>query len=81
MFGEHHDIPHEFPEYKEVIPQLCEQDHDFQQLYQQYHDVDEEVLQIEQNLKPVSDTYAEDLKKQRVHLKDQIYARLREHTA
>lgn len=76
MFGEHHEIVKEFPEYKESIKTLCESDHNFQQMYKEYHDLDEEILKIEQNIEPVSDTYAEDLKKKRVHLKDRIYHQL-----
>ncbi len=77
MFGEHHDIPHEFPEYRDLIESLCNSDTVFQKIYQEYHALDEEILQIEQNVEATSDTYAEDLKKKRVHLKDEIYQRLR----
>lgn len=77
MFGEHHDIPHEFPEYKDLIEKLYNSDEAFQKMYQEYHALDEEILQIEQNVEATSDVYAEDLKKQRVHLKDEIYQRLR----
>jgi len=77
MFGEHHDIPHEFPEYKDLIEKLCNSDEGFQKMYQEYHALDEEILQIEQNVETTSDVYAEDLKKKRVHLKDEIYQRLR----
>jgi uncharacterized protein len=81
MFGEHHDIPHEFPEFKELIRRLFDSDPDFKQIYTQYHDLDNEILQIEQNVEPVSDAYAEDLKKKRVHLKDEIYSVLRRQIA
>ncbi len=77
MFGEHHDIPHEFPEYKEAIEKLYHSDEEFQRIYQEYHALDEEILKIEQNVEATSDPYAEELKKKRVHLKDQIYSALR----
>ncbi|MEZ5673313.1 MAG: DUF465 domain-containing protein [Thiotrichaceae bacterium] len=77
MFGEHHDIPHEFPEYKELIKHLYHNDSGFKRLYTEYHDLDNEILQIEQNVEAVSDVYAEQLKKKRVYLKDEIYAVLR----
>lgn len=81
MFGEHHDIPHEFPEFKELIKRLYESDAEFKQMYTEYHQLDSEILQIEQNIEAVSDSYAEDLKKKRVHLKDEIYTLLRRQVA
>lgn len=81
MFGEHHDIPHEFPEFRELIKRLYESDVGFKQMYTEYHQLDSEILQIEQNIEAVSDSYTEDLKKKRVHLKDEIYAVLRRQIA
>ncbi len=81
MFGEHHEIVKEFPEYKDTIKALCETDNAFQEMYKEYHALDDEILKIEQNVEAVSDTYAEDLKKKRVHLKDQIYGKLQQHAA
>ena len=47
-------------------------------MYVEYHALDQEIREIEQNVEPVSDTYAEDLKKKRVLLKDQLYAKLQQ---
>ncbi len=80
MFGEHHDIPHEFPEYRELVEDLRARDTEFQEMYTEYHALDDEIRSIEQNVETVSDSYAEDLKKKRVWLKDMIYQRLRDHT-
>jgi uncharacterized protein YdcH (DUF465 family) len=77
MFGERHDIPHEFPEYIDYIGELRSKDPVFDAIYKEYDALDREILKIEQNLEPVSDFYAEDLKKKRVLLKDEIYAVLR----
>ena len=81
MFGESHDIPHEFPEYQELITRLREENQEFQQIYSEYHALDEEIRQIEQNVEAVSDMYAEGLKKKRVLLKDQIYEFLQKYTS
>jgi uncharacterized protein YdcH (DUF465 family) len=81
MFGEVHDIPHEFPEYQDAIRTLYDNNSEFQRLYSEYHALDNEIREIEQNVEPVSDAYAEDLKKKRVFLKDKIYATLRHHSA
>ena len=77
MFGEPHDIPREFPEYSDLIRHLHDNDSDFQRMYVEYHALDQEIRDIEQNVEPVSDFYAEDLKKKRVFLKDQLYDKLR----
>lgn len=79
MFGEPHDIPHEFPEYQDMIQTLQNKDSEFQRMYMEYHALDSEIRDIEQNVEAVSDMYAETLKKKRVYLKDQIYAALQAH--
>jgi uncharacterized protein YdcH (DUF465 family) len=76
MFGEPHDIPHEFPEYQNLIQNLCNSHFDFQRMYLEYHALDGKIRDIEQNVNPASDVYAETLKKKRVLLKDRIYAEL-----
>ena len=80
MFGERHDLPHEFPEHADLIQQLREEGGEFATLYQEYDALDEEILKIEQNVEPVSDAYAEDLMMRRVHLKDQLYTILKSKT-
>ncbi len=81
MFGELHDIPHEFPEHLDLIHTLQDNHSGFQRMYIEYHALDNEIRDIEQNIEPVSDYYAENLKKRRVLLKDQIYAVLQQHVA
>ena len=81
MFGEPHDIPHEFPEYKDRIRALFDGNAEFKGIYTEYHELNAEILKIEQNLETTSDNYTETLKKKRVVLKDKIYALLREHPA
>lgn len=76
MFGESHDIYQEFPEYQDMIKQLHDSDTEFKNIYSEYHAITHEIDEIEHNVETVSDVYAEDLKKKRVLLKDQIYARL-----
>ncbi|HKK07179.1 MAG: DUF465 domain-containing protein [Gammaproteobacteria bacterium] len=78
MFGESHDLPHEFPEHIQRIHELKERNPDFAKLFNEYHSVDREVRRIEQNLETVSDAYAEDLKKRRLMLKDRLYAMIQD---
>lgn len=77
MFGERHDLPHEFPEHADLIQQMRGEGGDFAKLYDEYDALDAEILEIEQNVEPVSDAYAEELKMRRVHLKDQLYGLLK----
>ncbi|MGF1642457.1 MAG: YdcH family protein [Thiotrichales bacterium] len=81
MFGERHDLPHEFPEHQGLINELLQTDLHFVSLYKEYDALDEEILKIEQNVEPVSDAYAEELKLKRVHLKDKLYQLLRTRAA
>ncbi len=77
MFGERHDLPHEFPEHEQLINELLQKDLQFVSLYKEYDALDAEILKIEQNVETVSDAYAEELKMKRVHLKDELYAMLK----
>ena len=81
MFGERHDLPTEFPEHAELIKALRDVNPVFGAMYKEYDSLDKEILKIEQNIEPVSDTYAEDLKKKRVLLKDKLYETLNKQSA
>lgn len=73
MFGEHHDLHHEFPEYSDRIHQLKVESNHFSKLFEEYHAVDKEVHRIEQGLETPSDDYVEEIKKKRLSLKDQLF--------
>jgi uncharacterized protein len=72
-----HDLKHDFPEFQAQIDYLKASDANFAKLMEQYEQIDREVHLIEQSVEPVSDVYAEDLKKQRIVLKDQLYQMLK----
>lgn len=76
MFGEKHDLAHEFPEYKERIRDLKMQDEHFARLFDQYHELDDHVRHIEEGIENTDDMYLEELKKKRLNCKDQLYAML-----
>jgi uncharacterized protein YdcH (DUF465 family)/quercetin dioxygenase-like cupin family protein len=74
---EHHrDLAREFPDLKQRIHELKLADPVFRELYREYQEVDDEVYRIEQDIEARSDEYTENLKRRRVHLKDQLYAML-----
>ena len=77
MTIEKHDLIHDLPEYKDRIHQLKMGDAHFAKLFAEYHEIDHEVRRIEQELETPGDEYVEQLKNRRVHLKDQLFDRLR----
>jgi len=78
MLGEHHSLAHEFPDHRERIHELKMADEHFHQLMEQYEEVNTHVERLEQEGEPVTDETLEELKKQRIQLKDAIYHRLTE---
>jgi uncharacterized protein YdcH (DUF465 family) len=45
----------------------------FRGLFDQYHQVDHEILRLEQGVEVSSDDYLEEKKKSRLNLKDQLF--------
>ncbi|MCG6887133.1 MAG: YdcH family protein [Proteobacteria bacterium] len=78
MLGEHHDLAHEFPEFKDQIHTLKMSNPHFARLFDEYEDVDKEIYRIEEQIENTSDSYMEELKMKRVKLKDELYAMLKE---
>ena len=76
-----HDLHHEFPEYKDAIHALKTGNHHFARLFDEYHRVNRDIRRIEENEEPVTDAALEEMKKQRLKLKDELHAMLRAHGA
>lgn len=79
MQVDHHDLHHEFPEYREDIHALKVGDHHFARLFEEYSNITSEVERLEEEDVPVDDFAIEGMKKQRVKLKDELYAMMRAH--
>lgn len=77
MFNEKHDLVHELPEHKDLIHDLKIRDAHFARLFDEYHETDQEVHRIETGVENTADDYLEQRKKQRLSLKDQLYAMIR----
>lgn len=73
MLGEKHDLIHEFPEMEEKIKTLRASSPPFASLMDQYDALDERVRRIEELGTPVADETIEEMKKQRLLLKDKLY--------
>lgn len=76
MYGQNHDIYHEFPEFADRIDSLKTHNLDFARLVDDYTRINREVIRIEQGVDPKDHVYFEDLKKRRLHHKDLLYAML-----
>lgn len=77
MTIEKHDLHHEFPEFKDEIHHLKMNDNHFLRLFNEYHDIDQEVHRIEQGVENTSDEYLEGKKKQRLNHKDSLFVMLK----
>lgn len=77
MLGESHDLLHEFPDLQSRIATLRAGQPEFAQLMDEYDGLDQRIRELEGLGTPVADETIEDLKKNRLHLKDMLYGILR----
>ncbi len=76
MYGEHHVLIEDFPDYRETIHRLKVEDADFARLMDEYNRLTKEIEGLEARDEPVTDDYMEARKRERVHLKDRLYGML-----
>jgi len=69
-----HELTADFPEYAEKIHTLKESDAHFAKLYEEYHEVNRQVHRAETDVEPTGDDEMEALRKERMRLKDELYA-------
>ncbi|MFV5214179.1 hypothetical protein SDC9_150992 [bioreactor metagenome] len=73
MQVEHHDLQQEFPEFADAIAALKAGNAHFSRLHDSYNRLTGRVEDLEEHDMPVADFTFEDMKKQRVKLKDELY--------
>jgi len=71
-----HELAAEFPQFKDKIHDLKMSDAHFRRLFEEYHTVNREVHRAEAAGLNISDEHYEEIKKTRLHLKDELYALL-----
>lgn len=64
----------EFPEAHARIQELKASDNHFAKLADRYHELNRSIHRVEAEVEPTSDEILEDMKKQRLALKDEIAA-------
>ncbi len=77
MIIDRHSLAKELPEFKEQIHQLKMENRHFAKLADEYHDLDNEIIRIEEGIENTTDEYVEGLKKKRLHLKDELFSMLK----
>jgi uncharacterized protein len=66
-----------FPEYRDLITELKTTDRHFQQLFERHNALDQQVKNIEAHIELATHEEVEVLKKEKLRLKDQMYAILK----
>lgn len=70
-----------FPEYRDLISQLKTTDHHFSRLFEQHNAVDQKIKNMESRIEAGTHEDIETLKKEKLQLKDQLYAILKKAAA
>ena len=76
MTIEKHSLAADFPELKDRIHELKMSDAYFSKKFDDYNQLDKEIIRFEEGLGTPSDDYLEGLKMKRVHLKDELFGML-----
>lgn len=76
-----HPLVEEFPEYRALIIDLKAKNLHFRRLAHEYEGIDKSIVRIEQGIEVSSDMYLEEVKKERLHLKDLIFQMLKSVTS
>ena len=66
-----------FPEYRDLITKLKTSDHHFIRLFDQHNRLDQEIQNMENRVVTATHGQIEQLKKEKLHLKDQLYSILK----
>ncbi|MCF2871930.1 DUF465 domain-containing protein [Octadecabacter sp. G9-8] len=72
-----HELAEEFPEHLDAMSALRTTDAHFAKLADQYHDVNRAIHRAETDVEPTDDAHLQQMRKERIGLKDQIWAALR----
>ena len=71
-----HELAEEFPEHVDKLHELKTANAHFARLFDSYHELNRAIHRAETNVEPVDDFHMEDMRKQRLRLKDEIYGML-----
>ena len=77
----HHPFVKEFPQHRETIRSLKLADAKFRASFEEYHQLDDEICRIEEDVEFATDQQIDELKIKRARLKDALYAAVQKHEA
>jgi uncharacterized protein YdcH (DUF465 family) len=70
-----------FPEYRDLISELKASDHHFVKLFDKHNELDQKIKNLEAHIETATPEEIEDLKKEKLLLKDQLYTILKKASA
>ncbi|MGI9244059.1 MAG: YdcH family protein [Verrucomicrobiales bacterium] len=76
MSIEHHSLVTEFPDHRDAIHKLKQENAHFHKLMTKYEEVDKEIVRMEEGIETPEDAVVTNVKKQRLELKDELLAML-----
>ena len=77
----HHPFVKEFPAHRETIRSLKLADGKFRAAFEEYHQLDDEICRIEEEVEFATDQQIDELKFKRAKLKDALCAAVKKHEA
>lgn len=78
MEGQHHHLAAEFPEFKDRIHELKISNAHFVKLSGEYEEIDKKIARSEARIEVMTETEETALRKQRLHLKEELYSMLKD---
>ncbi|WGE31154.1 YdcH family protein [Actinobacillus genomosp. 2] len=66
-----------FPEFRELITQLKNSDTHFSRLFDKHNELDQRIKNMESNIELATNDEIEVLKKEKLHIKDELYTILK----
>lgn len=70
-----------FPEFRELITKLKNSDAHFTRLFERHNEIDQRIKNMESNIELATNDEVEVLKKEKLHIKDELYAILKKKSA
>ncbi|MCR8915693.1 DUF465 domain-containing protein [Marinobacter panjinensis] len=71
-----HELHNEFPQFRELIDELKENDLTFKEHFRHYAELDQEIEGLERRDAPIGDDKLHRMKQKRLQLKDDLYKTL-----
>ncbi|WGE60201.1 YdcH family protein [Actinobacillus equuli] len=69
------------PEFRELITKLKNSDAHFTRLFERHNELDQRIKNMESNIELATNDEVELLKKEKLHIKDELYAILKKKSA